>query len=754
MKYLTGNPLGSTDVRDLLDNAIGLDDALNDIVNPTWTDRFGRVRKTLKGYDAAFEEDQAARAAAFQAFLDASGWSSLGVYAAGISIVSHTQTVDYLGQPYQLKPSVPASVDAPYVTTGNWATEGANFKLVGDNSLRQSLADPSGASLVGWQRSRLAGAVTTVNSALNTQPYSIFEFEYAVTNKPNPSDTSTWDWAPACAAALTLFASQGGGCLVFPAGYSFPFKTKVGKFVNIKNVTLLGYGAEIVNFTGPLPMMVFGDDSADSTGRFTSFAVTVKNFRMLGISFRSGNPFGSGVQGADRWADASPVQFNTTQNAVVRDCSFTDLDFSAIDFGAASRDCLVDRCRFYSSVTEAGHANYGVRIFCYSTSTGVNLSPTDPATGLLLPGYTLPPVTGNFGHENISVTNCYFENISHGVMVFAGRRGVIHGNTFVNLSTRSVSLTTYTTDYLCFGNVHTLNTAEQLSNGVSVFYNFGQETLRNTVRGDKFVVHGGQGNANGFSPIKALLSARGVLIEDCEFHLPSFNGGNGQFCIVVAANSEANIKGNFFNCPLLPQAIAFQPLGGIPTPGFQQGNIEISGNTFNAVQTGCIQIADTTSAPGVFTIKDNVMFSGSTRFVVNTATAANAVPRLMLSGNKFFGAAPRYVDNTTAFKAKLLGVDTLEFSAHLTTTGGVANPSTTAVSFDFSSYLIPPMFGSKAYQFTAYGGRENSQLSSDFTFRITGETVGSVSGDIIRNAGTSQQIGHVAVTVRFSPIIT
>lgn len=158
MKYLTGNPLGSTDVRDLLDNAIGLDDALNDIVNPTWTDRFGRVRKTLKGYDAAFEEDQAARAAAFQAFLENTGWSSLGTYAAGISIVSHTQTVDYEGQPYQLKPSVPASVDAPYVTTGNWVTEGVNFKLVGDNSLRQDLAfSPNGAYQVG-------GSVVTLPS--------------------------------------------------------------------------------------------------------------------------------------------------------------------------------------------------------------------------------------------------------------------------------------------------------------------------------------------------------------------------------------------------------------------------------------------------------------------------------------------------------------------------------------------------------------------------------------------------------------
>lgn len=176
-KYLTGNPLGSTDVRDLLDNAIGLDDALNDVVNDTWTDRYLRARKTLHGYETEFETDQAARVqafiaaqdartAAFDTFLDGSGWSTLGVYGAGISITSHTQTVEYEGQPYQLKPSVPASIESPYVTTGDWATEGDNFKLVGDNSLRQDLAAPLGGQNIGG----VTISVDSVAALLNAQP--------------------------------------------------------------------------------------------------------------------------------------------------------------------------------------------------------------------------------------------------------------------------------------------------------------------------------------------------------------------------------------------------------------------------------------------------------------------------------------------------------------------------------------------------------------------------------------------------------
>lgn len=158
--YATGNALGSTDPRDLLDNAQNLDNAVNDLVNDTWVDRFGVTRKTLKGYDSDFEEDQEIRAAAFQTFLEGMGWSSLGTYGAGVVITSHTQTVDYLGQPYSLKPSIPASLDAPYVTTGVWATEGVNFKLVGDNSLRQDLAD--GVQPIGYQLDAAGSAPTTL----------------------------------------------------------------------------------------------------------------------------------------------------------------------------------------------------------------------------------------------------------------------------------------------------------------------------------------------------------------------------------------------------------------------------------------------------------------------------------------------------------------------------------------------------------------------------------------------------------------
>lgn len=157
--YNTGNPVPSADARDRYDNSQVFDELMNGQA-PVTPDRKGTLRQSWAGMEkdfslsqaqrsSAFSSDQAARAAAFQAFIDASGWSSLGDYAAGIEIVSHSQVVEYEGQPYSLVSTVPASIDSPYVTTGNWATESVNLKLVGDSSLRQDLARPDGAQLVG-----------------------------------------------------------------------------------------------------------------------------------------------------------------------------------------------------------------------------------------------------------------------------------------------------------------------------------------------------------------------------------------------------------------------------------------------------------------------------------------------------------------------------------------------------------------------------------------------------------------------------
>lgn len=54
-RYNTGNPLGSTDPRDLYDNAENLDAGINGTAD-TWRDRFGRDRKSWDGIESDFEQ--------------------------------------------------------------------------------------------------------------------------------------------------------------------------------------------------------------------------------------------------------------------------------------------------------------------------------------------------------------------------------------------------------------------------------------------------------------------------------------------------------------------------------------------------------------------------------------------------------------------------------------------------------------------------------------------------------------------------
>jgi len=197
--YNTGNPVPSNDPRDLDDNAKNLDLALNS-GESSFVDRKGVERKTINGYGDAFN-----------AFLSLQGWSTLGVYSAGISIISHSQVVEYQGQPYALKASVPASISAPYITTGNWTTESANFKLVGDNSLRQDISKPEGAGIVGFDPS-INYPAGSIGSALGSSVDSVLALLSAPASSGIIRTVASYHngWA-----VLSSFDPRGGGQFVY-----------------------------------------------------------------------------------------------------------------------------------------------------------------------------------------------------------------------------------------------------------------------------------------------------------------------------------------------------------------------------------------------------------------------------------------------------------------------------------------------------------------------------------------------------------
>jgi hypothetical protein len=175
--YATGNPVGSTNPKDLIDNAQNLDYL---ILGPalSYPDRNGVNRLSWAGIEASFAAAQAQRtsdfnsaqaqraadftaaqaqrAADYAASEQSRGYENPVPYAAGIALTRVTQLVQYNSELYKAKAGT-----LPWTTTGVWATDSAKLVSVGDAALRQSLAGDSGATFVALL-APMAGAVRRV----------------------------------------------------------------------------------------------------------------------------------------------------------------------------------------------------------------------------------------------------------------------------------------------------------------------------------------------------------------------------------------------------------------------------------------------------------------------------------------------------------------------------------------------------------------------------------------------------------------
>ena len=148
--YATNNPIGSMDPKDLFDNSQNLDYALNDITRAIWTDRFGRNRKSYWGMEQAFSAQLLSQQERFNTFIQSSGYKVIGEYTSGpLTITDYNQLIRYQDAFWKLT----ATTDIPYTTTGNdaasWVNDSVHFFNVGDGELRQELAAPGGAGLIG-----------------------------------------------------------------------------------------------------------------------------------------------------------------------------------------------------------------------------------------------------------------------------------------------------------------------------------------------------------------------------------------------------------------------------------------------------------------------------------------------------------------------------------------------------------------------------------------------------------------------------
>jgi hypothetical protein len=236
--YATGNAVGSTSPKDLIDNSQNLDYLiLGPLLN--YPDRRGVNRLSWAGIEASFaaaqaqraseystdktardtqytsdkaardsefDADQVQRVVEFNDFLESSGYEIPVDYIAGLGITRPTQVVRFSGELYRAH-----DANLPFTTT-TWAADSAKFFAMGDASLRQELAAPTGAGKSGYIFGSDHSTPSDVAQELRDNARSILQFVPPNQKAAIRDGTSRWDARDAINYAIREF--QGGGILV------------------------------------------------------------------------------------------------------------------------------------------------------------------------------------------------------------------------------------------------------------------------------------------------------------------------------------------------------------------------------------------------------------------------------------------------------------------------------------------------------------------------------------------------------------
>jgi hypothetical protein len=158
--YSTDNPIGSTAVKDLYDNASNFDEGVNSL-SPAFYDRFNRRRETWAGMEKMVND-----------FLEAMGFEPTHlVYVDGtpLSVLRPTQLVDRAGLTYKVKQ--PASF--PVTLSGTWASDSSLLVEVAEAELRADLANASdpqkGSSLIA-RGAQVIDSIAALRALAKTSP--------------------------------------------------------------------------------------------------------------------------------------------------------------------------------------------------------------------------------------------------------------------------------------------------------------------------------------------------------------------------------------------------------------------------------------------------------------------------------------------------------------------------------------------------------------------------------------------------------
>lgn len=420
-RYNTGNPIESTDVRDMSDNAKNFDEFSNSTSN-TFTDRFGIERLTIEGV------------------IESSGFMpGSGDFVTGFTVMPGMRNVAWFNPGpagdnnwYSWSGPIPESgkVVAPGSTPLTSGGLGHNaWRDRTDTTMRSELAGDTGASLVYFKPLLLSGAV---NKALTESIYNqIIDVTWFAPEGRLPdwnAQTQTGnDYTSAVQAAINAYAllgnkHQGGKrAIKFPIGHY--------KLTSVTIPASMGFGIDLIG-DGKNASVIWSDPS-DPNPTITS---EIEFVNVIGISC-----FGALSETSNR-ADWKPVFF---KGKLASNLADIDVRFSNCIVGYAKsfaqiygRGCIFDAgttAVFCTNLLEivadpstvfttgSNSVNTGMRHYCFY---GVRTDVVSRLVAITGTGHQISHING------IHITGCDFLTMDRLISGDTAtiQRAVISGN--------------------------------------------------------------------------------------------------------------------------------------------------------------------------------------------------------------------------------------------------------------------------------------------------------------------------------------
>lgn len=366
--YLTGNPVPSNSPFDLSDNAQGLDVAMV-AQQPNWTDRLGIQRLSLYGAEQMWLQ-----------LVQNSGYEPVHLtYVDGVPLVVQrpSQLIDRLGIAYRVK--LPVAGGFPLTLSGNWVTDAPLLLEATDSVLRQDLAAPTGAGLVGY-RLGASGNPRTVALKLATI--------VSVDDHKVPGDSDP----VAIQKAVDYLASLGGGRLVFEArDYNMGAATVT---LPAANLLLEGYGPA-TRLIGTGNMIKYPDSVRDGGGNVVLQDITRLTFIQNGDN--------ASIQLHQTWDGAGKLGPSIYDNTFIN-TNTTATNASCISVQGIWAGRISDN-RFVGVSNGTFYIGYAVRVVLTANMTSSVMNLVIEGNTVVAMGHTFysPPRTGAGRTEGIKI---------------------------------------------------------------------------------------------------------------------------------------------------------------------------------------------------------------------------------------------------------------------------------------------------------------------------------------------------------------